>query len=78
MNIMNRYDTLRKKQKKARDLITRKNTRANNQIDRLQKRIAMIKYNRDIYCKKHNNRITDLTSLIENEVTRINKDNEKD
>lgn len=74
---MNKYDKLNKDLKKQRDLISRKNTKANAKVEKLQKRISYIKYVKEIYCNKHQDIITDLVDLIENEVTRINKDYEK-
>ena len=71
-----KYDTLNANLKKERGLINKKNTKAANLITKLQSKISRIKYERDIYCKKHNNTIIDLNSLIENEVRRINKDYE--
>ncbi len=71
-----KYDKLKSNLKKERDLINKKNTKASNLIAKLQSRIAKIKYERDIYCTLHNNTITDLNSLIDNEVRRINKDYE--
>lgn len=74
---MNKYDKLNKNLKKQRDLISRKNTKVNAKVEKLQKRISYIKYAKEIYCNKHQDIITDLVDLIENEVTRINKDYEK-
>lgn len=73
---MNRYDELNKELKRERDLVAKKNTKTNAEVDKLQKKISLKKYKRDIYCKKHNDVIADLTDLIENEVERINKDYE--
>lgn len=74
---MNKYDRLNKELKKERDLISKKNTSANAKVDKLQKRISLIKYKKEIYCNAHNDIIQDLTDLIENEVERINKDYNK-
>lgn len=73
---MNKYDKLNKQLKKERDLISKKNTSVNSKVDKLQKQISLIKYKKEIFCKKHNDTINDLTDLIENEVERINKDYE--
>jgi hypothetical protein len=71
---MNKYDKLNKDLKKERDLVAKKNTQTNAEVDKLLKKIALKKHNRNIFCKKHNDRINDLVDLIENEVERINKD----
>lgn len=70
----NRYDNLNAKLKRERDLINKKNTKVNNKVDALKKKIDKLKYDRDIYCKIHNNTIIDFNSLIDNEVARIDKD----
>ena len=74
---MNKYDKLNKELKKERDLIYKKNTISNARVDKLQKKIALIKYKKEIFCNAHNDTINDLTDLIENEVERINKDYNK-
>lgn len=71
-----KYDKLNANLKRERDLINKKNSKASNLIAKLQFKISKIKYERDIYCNKHNNTIIDLNSLINNEVGRINKDYE--
>lgn len=72
--MVSKYDKLKAKLKRERDLISKKNTKASNLISKLQNKIAKVKYDRDIYCVKHNNSIMDLNSLIYNEVKRIKKD----
>lgn len=74
---MNRYDKLNKQLKHQRDLVFKKNTNANARVDKLQKKILLIKYRKEIFCNKHNDVINDLTDLIKNEVERINKDYNK-
>lgn len=74
---MNRYDKLNKQLKHQRDLVSKKNTHANARVDKLQKKISLIKYRKEIFCNKHNDVINDLTDLIKNEVERINKDYNK-
>ena len=74
---MNRYDKLNKLLKHQRDLVSKKNTYSNAKVEKLQKRISLIKYNKEIFCNSHNEIINDLTDLIENEVERINKDHNK-
>ena len=74
MIISNRYDNLMAQAKKLRNKIEKKNTNADVEIKALNTRIAQIKYNRDVYCRNINNKLKDITSLIENERTRIMKD----
>ena len=74
MIITNRYDNLMAQAKKLRNKIEKKNTKADVEIKALNTRIAQIKYNRDVYCSYINNKLKDITSLIENERTRIMKD----
>lgn len=74
MIVTNRYDNLMAQAKKLRNKIEKKNTNADVEIKALNTRIAQIKYNRDVYCSNINNKLKDITSLIENERTRIMKD----
>ena len=74
MIITNRYDNLMAKAKKLRNKIEKRNTKADVEIKALNTRIAQIKYSRDVYCSNINNKLKDITSLIENERLRIMKD----
>ena len=74
MIITNRYDNLMAQAKKLRNKNEKKNTNADAEIKAVNTRIAQIKYNRDVYCRNINNKLKDITSLIENERTRIMKD----
>ena len=74
MIITNRYDNLMAQAKKLRNKIEKKNTNADAEIKALNTRIAQIKYNRDVYCRNINNKLKDITSLIENERIRIMQD----
>lgn len=74
MIVTNRYDNLMAKAKKLRNKIEKRNTTADASVKALNTKIAQIKYNRDVYCNNINNKLKDVTSLIENERVRIMKD----
>lgn len=74
MIITNRYDNLMAQAKKYRNNIDKRTTRDNNAINKLQSQILAIKYKREVYITKQNQKLTDVNSLIANEQTRILKD----
>lgn len=60
--------------KELQTQIVKINTNADVKIKELQTQIAKIKYQKDTYVSLINNKLTDVTSLIENERKRILKD----
>ena len=75
MKLVNdRYDRLQAQAKKVRNQIDSRNTRDNARINKRQTEILDIKYKREVYIAKQNNKLIDLNSLIANEQNRILKD----
>lgn len=74
MVIVNRYDNLMEKAKKLRNKIERRTTKDNARVEKLQSKIAQIKYKKTIYCQNINNKLKDTNSLISNERDRIEQD----
>ncbi len=75
MKLVNdRYDRLQAQAKRVRNNIDGRNTRDDARIKKLQTEILNIKYKREVYITKQNNKLTDLTSLISNEQNRILRD----
>lgn len=74
MVIVNRYDKLMEKAKKLRNKIERRTTKDNARVEKLQSKIAQIKYKKTVYCQNINNKLKDTNSLISNERDRIEQD----
>jgi len=74
MIVTNRYDNLMAQAKKYRNNIDNRTTKDDNKIKKLQSQILAIKYKREVYITKQNNKLTDVNSLISNEQNRILKD----
>lgn len=74
MVIVNRYDNLMEKAKKLRNKIERRTTKDNARVEKMQSKIAQIKYKKTVYCQNINNKLKDTNSLISNERDRIEQD----
>ena len=74
MVIVNRYDKLMEKAKKLRNKIEHRTTKDNARVEKLQSKIAQIKYKKTVYCQNINNKLKDTNSLISNERDRIEQD----
>lgn len=72
--VSDRYDRLQAQAKRVRNNIDHRNTTDDARIKRLQTEILNIKYKREVYIAKQNNKLIDLNSLIANEQNRILKD----
>ena len=78
MIILNRYDELMRKAKKIRTKIDRKNMQVGHRLDKIGKKIELIKYNKSVYLQELLDQLTDVNDLIKNERDRLKRDEKEE